>query len=457
MVRFDNTQSLDGLWEFCFRAGEPSDEEVVAAVCDSLQTVPGCFDAQPPLFSHRGTGIYRRRVTAGGRLQFRFRGLGLRARVFLDGKLLGTIPYAFTPFDFIVEDVPQGEHDLRVAVTNVLDEGNSSMFHEFYDFYAYGGLYRPVEMRTLKQNFIRDFRVTTVDVARGIVRVRLEVEKAADCDAAFLLNGRPLCRNSLKGNILECELTLPPPLRPWSPETPNLYTLRVELPFDAAETEFGLRTLQWNGGDLRLNGEPLKLIGFCRHDSHPDSGYAISPVRVLADLQMLKAQGCNFLRGSHYMQSDFLLDCCDRLGILVWSESCGWGNKAAQCADARFQELQLDQLRRMVREDANHPSIILWGFMNELASDTPEGRGLLEKLFKAVHAEDPSRPATYASNRAERDICYDLADVVATNLYPGWYAGWGIDEMGTHDAARVPEALTAFERLLSTPPCAGKP
>ena len=170
-------------------------------------------------------------------------------------------------------------------------------------------------------------------------------------------------------------------------------------------------------------------------------------------MKMIKAQGCNFVRGSHYNQSEFLLDCCDRLGLLVWNESCGWGNKEEQCADPDFVRKQVEQSAIMVQETYNHPSIVMWGCMNELASDTPAGRHIIEEIFKKFREEDPSRPITFASNRRKKDICYDLADIISTNVYPGWYD----EELHFDDSDQVLPCLKDFEEYFSQPEFRNKP
>ncbi len=456
MIRYKDTENLNGLWEFRFAEGELSDAEILSARSGELQMVPGCFDAANSRFGLEGTGIYRRTFTGCGRMMIRLRGVILRGRVFLDGKKLGEVPYAFTPCDFVTDALPEGEHVLTVAVTNCIDESDNSMFHEFYDFYSFGGICRPVEIRRLRENFITSFAVTPLDVRSGRISVKLSLEKPAATPWQLRIDGKAVEVPPFAGETLSFEAEVPG-LALWAPETPILHAAEAVLPFDGVSTEFGMRTLSWDDGSLKLNGVPLKLYGFCRHDSHPEFGYAMPESRVLADLQLLKESGCNFLRGSHYKQSDFLLDCCDRLGILVWEESCGWGNRVEQCADPTFRKLQIAQTRRMVQESINHPSVILWGFMNECRSDTGEARGLLAMLFDAVRELDRSRPVTYASNKADEDICYDLADVAATNLYPGWYPGFGCDRASRRDVDKVKPMLEHMKKFFSAPRFCRKP
>lgn len=455
MKTFANTVSLNGLWDFAFVQKTLSDTDVCRTAMTDNALVPGCFDAASSLFGKRGTGIYRREICCAGRIRLDFQAIGLRARIFWDGKLVSVIPWAFTPHKVIIDNPENAaRHTLTVAVENTLETGNDSMFHPIYDFYAFGGIYRDVTFRELPDTVWLDrVQVTPLSVADGTVEAKVFLDGAAESRLVKVYIDDVFAGEqeiTSCGNIL-CKI--PSPATPWTPENPVLHRIRVCTEKDFLETQFGLRTLSWQDGTLKLNGTSLKLIGYCRHDSHPETGYAIPESRVLADMKMIKAQGCNFVRGSHYNQSEFLLDCCDKLGLLVWNESCGWGNKEEHCADPDFVRKQVEQSAIMVQETYNHPSIVMWGCMNELASDTPAGRHIIEEIFKKFREEDPSRPITFASNRRKKDICYDLADIISTNVYPGWYD----EELHFDDSDQVLPCLKDFEEYFSQPEFRNKP
>jgi beta-glucuronidase len=148
-------------------------------------------------------------------------------------------------------------------------------------------------------------------------------------------------------------------------------------------------------------------------------------MQLLQDLQLLRDMGCNFIRGAHYPQSQRFLDMCDEMGLLVWEEALGWGYKESQWSNPAFTDANVAQVQAMVRNSMNHPCIVLWGFLNEGGSNLPDTRNVYERCFAAARALDSSRPVTYASNHAmpeSFDQHLDLADVVALNIYPGWYA-----------------------------------
>jgi beta-glucuronidase len=140
-------------------------------------------------------------------------------------------------------------------------------------------------------------------------------------------------------------------------------------------------------------------------------------------MQMIKAAGMNFVRGSHYPQSTHMLDLADELGLLVWDESLGWENPLDSLTNDEFIRRQKSALTRMIHNSVNHPCIVFWGFLNEAITDDESARRCVAELTATVKAEDSSRLVTYATMMSDRDKCLDLVDVVAFNTYPGWYSG----------------------------------
>jgi beta-glucuronidase len=218
---------------------------------------------------------------------------------------------------------------------------------------------------------------------------------------------------------------------------------------------FGLRTVSVKGNRIHLNGRPLTLNGFCRHEAHPQFGPALPHAQLVQDLQLMKSIGTNFVRGSHYPQDQRFLDLCDEMGMLVFEESLGWGQKADHFEWEAFRSACEEQTRLMVRNSINHPSVILWGFLNEGESDHPSSDLIYPILANAIRKEDDSRLVTFASFRPWNDRHFDLVDVVAINLYPGWYAP---PESGPRPLDDIGEVMERLEKALSENPDAdGKP
>ena len=140
-------------------------------------------------------------------------------------------------------------------------------------------------------------------------------------------------------------------------------------------------------------------------------------------MQQLRDMGCNFVRGSHYPQDPRFLDLCDEAGICVWNEAIGWQHPLEHLEDPHFVNAELAHIDEMVAMSANHPSVIMWGILNESHSMVEGCRPAYEALLGRLRALDPTRPVTYASNHPFDDLCLDLVDVIAINCYPGWYVG----------------------------------
>ncbi|MDA3875256.1 MAG: beta-galactosidase, partial [Kiritimatiellae bacterium] len=244
-----------------------------------------------------------------------------------------------------------------------------------------------------------------------------------ETSGTLFLNGIPVGKlNIEKGaETASCPVKIPG-LTPWTPENPVLHLAELELDGQRIIERFGLRTLSTSGSDILLNGEPLHLRGFCRHEAHPQFGPALPHAQLVQDLQLLKSMGCNFVRGAHYPQDPRFLDLCDETGMLVFEESIGWNQKERHFTSKTYVEACEQQTRLMVRNSINHPSVFLWGFLNEGNSDHPSSDHLYPRLAAAVREEDDSRLVTYATNQPWEDRHFAHADVLAVNLYPGWYA-----------------------------------
>lgn len=446
---------LDGIWDFRFLPGVKAEEFMPGAVTfDSLAPVPGCFDAAPGMFGKHGTGLYRTFIDCGGKNRLKLGGCGLVIRIFLDGVPVGESWNPWLAQEFIFDAGDFGQHELLIAADNMLRAEEMVLFHSFYDFYGFGGIYGPVTLERLPEYWIERVAVIPRDIRTGETELRLFCAgKLPDCsEAEFSFDGGERFSRTLDGGItvFRCRV---PGFRLWTPAAPHMHELEVSLNGMNVKQQFGLRTVEAKDGRLLLNGEPLKLIGYNRHESHPEFGAATPPALIYEDLRMIRDQGCNFIRGCHYPQREELLTLCDRMGILVWEESLGWGNPPEQLSDPVFRRRQLEQTVGMVRKSINHPSVILWGFLNEADLREPESREIVQELKRGILAEDDSRPVTFATCHGKSCCCLDLADVITFNLYPGWYVG--LDEVDSLET--VTPTLDDMARFASQPEFVGKP
>jgi len=251
----------------------------------------------------------------------------------------------------------------------------------------------------------------------------------ANLDLKVWIDGNLSCQTTVVSDESRFELPLAvsdPKL--WSPQEPNLYTLRIQLGDDIVEMNLGLRTIRTDGPTILLNDKPIAVKGINRHNMHMHFGFALPEAMLLHDAMLIKKIGANFIRGSHYPQDPRFLDICDRLGLMVWSEATGWGYDQEMLCDPRMLPAQTLCIEEMIRQSADHPCVVCWGFFNECASDRPQTRPIYEKLIQTIRQVDPTRPVTFASNHIEgehgcTDLMLDLVDWIGVNSYPGWYGG----------------------------------
>jgi beta-glucuronidase len=218
-----------------------------------------------------------------------------------------------------------------------------------------------------------------------------------------------------------------PNARLWDIGKPHLYTLEVTVSNNGAVTDsyrqtFGVRTVQITGDQLLLNGRPVYLTGFGKHEDFAVLGRAQPDAVNVRDLELLKWTGANSFRTAHYPCASGMLDLADRLGILVISESPAVSMIPAH-ATAETLELHCQAIREQMRRDYNHPSVVLWCVANEAHSHTPEAVPYFEKVFATARAEDSTRPLLLVTCYWPDEKCHHLCDIVGVNSYPGWYGG----------------------------------
>ena len=406
------TLSLDGSWEFRFDEGKTFREASPDFAATDRMCVPGCYDMMPKWLCKRGTGQYRRTFTLEKAVENAWLvidGMGLTGRFAVDGKDLGVHPYPYAKLEIPTGPLAAGEHVVFAALDNRFDWAYQKLARPYYDFYCYGGFYHGVSLKTDNRKLFvrtRDWRTGTVEVEEvedgGRSGVRKLVFDGKNEVTATFKNGRATVKV--------------PNFKLWSPESPNLHIVEV----DGVRARFGIRTVEARERKFWLNGKPIYLKGFNRHEAHPTVGAATDEKLMLLDLQNLKSLGANFVRGCHYQQAQKFLDLCDELGVLVWEESLGWGNDRAELGDPDFVAAQTEQTRGMVRTSFNHPSVVIFGFLNEFNSASKEGKALGDRLIETIRGEDSGRLVTFACNRLSTDITHENTDLVAFNTYPGW-------------------------------------
>lgn len=420
------TRDLSGSgWTFTPLAGDHAGQKYPVVV-------PCCWETMPDFSSYRGEGDFERDFEAEGDIRLAFEGVSHTGRVYVDEQFIGEHYNAFTPFALIAKDLAPGTHHLRVRVDNRFSE--KSALHVPNDYMTYGGINRGVSLEQIRGAYI-DFVHAVPGKTENGWKLDIDVKVcASEPGRTYVLMANVPDIGTVSTEVTtgedgtasaHAELDAET-VTEWSPEHPALYFVHAVLlengePVDDLIERTGFREIRLEGKNILLNGRKLRIKGFCRHEDHPLFGCAL-PLQVLqGDLSIIKDLGGNAVRTTHYPNDERFLDLCDEEGILVWEENHARGLSEEQMRNPQFEPQEEKVTQEMVTAHINHPCILIWGIMNECASDTEFGRGCYEKQYAILHSMDPSRPVSSASCKFFRDICLDLPDIVSYNLYPEWY------------------------------------
>lgn len=319
----------------------------------------------------------------GKRLFLQFDGAAHIASVFVNGRETVTHRCGYTAFRVEITGLVRYGADNLVAVRLDCTENPAiPPFGFVIDYLTYGGLYREVWLDVREQAYIEDIFVTTP--AAGRVRAVLTVSGGQQHVRLRVLDGGA-CLAECGGDGSEFDVSVPNAAQ-WSPEHPKLYTLEAMLDNgDTQRVSFGFRTAEFRADGLYLNGERVFMRGLNRHQSYPYIGYAAPESLQREDARILKHElGCNAVRTSHYPQSRYFIDECDREGLLVFTELPGWQHIGGE----EWKAQAVENVREMIMQYRNHPSIVLWGVrINESVDDDD----LYRRTNALAHELDPSR------------------------------------------------------------------
>ena len=357
---------------------------------------------------------------AGKRLFLQFDGAAHIATVYINGKEIAHHRTGYTAFRAEITDaVTLGGENLLAVKLDTTENPEVPPFGFVIDYLTYGGLYREVWLDVRSKSYIEDLYITTPNV--NTLKIKPTLVNAEGCIVLVeLLKGeRQLVKKAFKagGTItIDC-----PNVKPWDTEHPVLYTCRVTLlkigrVLDIQEQKVGFRTAEFKADGFYLNGKKTFLRGLNRHQCWPYIGYAAPESMQREDARILKEElGCVAVRTSHYPQSHYFIEECDKRGLLVFTEIPGWQHMGGE----GWKEQAVENTREMVLQYRNHPSIVLWGVRINESQDDDELYRLTNKVAREL---DPSRATSgvrYLEKSSLLEDVYSYNDFSHTGANPG--------------------------------------
>lgn len=412
MIRINNGWEYISEWDPAFLGDKEA--EAVVRIPHTVEEVPLHYiDSE----SYQKVVGYRRKIKVSKkdknkRIFLQFDGAAHIATVYCNGHELDTHRCGYTGFRVeITNDVIFGEENTVVVKLDTTENKEIPPFGFAIDYLTFGGIYRDVYLDVRSQTFLRDVYVTTPNLHTTNVLYQID---QSENNETLLVNietedGFFVAKKEFKVGE---PISLPASnIKPWTCEEPSLYRCTVELKrdgkvLDTVEKIFGYRTVKFNQNEFLLNDKPVFLRGLNRHQSFPYVGYAAPESLQREDARILDEElHVNAVRTSHYPQSHYFLDECDRRGILVFTEIPGWQH----IGDEAWKVQVITNTQEMVMQYRQHPSIMLWGVrINESLDDDR----LYQKTNETAYLLDPYRPTSGVRYLEKSSL---LEDVYAYN------------------------------------------
>lgn len=377
------------------------------------------FPRDQPKIDHRlnEVGSYRREVMipthfAGRRLLLTVGAAGAAYYLWVNGQRVGYSEDSKLPAEF---DISRHARPGRNIVAIELYRFADGSYLEDQDFWRVNGIERSISLYAAPPTHIRDLTVDAGlahDYRDGRLGLTVAIggnPAATRVRATLLDDGRSLLVREAAGSGSVTLDAILPGVKAWTAETPNLYTLLVELLdekgklVEATSRRIGFRTVEVTGGEVRVNGRRIMIRGVNRHEHDPRTFRILSEATMRKDIELMKAANVNAVRTSHYPNDPRWYDLADEYGLYIMDEanieSHGYLSLSQQHDDdpsvllgndPRWRAAHLDRVQRMVQRDRNHPSVIFWSLGNE----TGIGNSF-EAAAKWVKANDPTRLVSF--------------------------------------------------------------
>ncbi len=362
-----------------------------------------------------------------------FSGFMLQADIYLNNKNLGHYISGYNPVDIDVTDCVLQKGNRLVVILDSKEDPNIPPFGYAVDYLTFAGIYREVYLEITTKTYIEDIFVN----ANALGNIEVSYDTVGDDVISvenIVLDNQGNEVLHLEGNVGFLE---DPHL--WSIQDPYLYKLKIIIKDgdikDIKEIPFGFRYIEFKQDGFYLNGEHIKLLGLNRHQLYPYFGGAAPKALQVSDADKLKALGINVVRTSHYPQSQYFLDRCDEIGLLVVNEIPGWQYVSKE---PDWREQYYKNVASMVITHRNHPSVIAHGVRIDESKDDHD---LYTKGNRIAHELDPSRPTIGVRNIKNSEL---LEDIYGYNDFSCKDMSHGLDDPKTVTKEKKPVLVTEY-------------
>lgn len=472
LVAQRQVQTINSAWKFSL---EKNDEIEIINIPHTWNAEDAFRDGKE---YYRGKGIYQKTLFAPSswedqRVFLKFEGSNQITTVFINDQRIGEHRGGYTGFVFDISEALKtgAENEIKIEVDN---SHNPDIPPLDADFNFYGGIYRDLELIVTNQLHFEleneaagNLLIKTPEVTKENAEIKVEarVVNQSDSNTAvrveveiFDPTSNSIINLSRKVNLKAFEtkdLTFEHQIRNpvlWSTKAPQLYLLEARIVkegsmeiLDTYSSKFGLRWFEVDAEKgFFLNGEQIKLIGANRHQDFEGLGNALPNSLHRKDYEMMKEMGSNVIRTAHYPQDPDVYRICDELGLLVWTEVPVINDVTDSEA---YHDISLKMQREQILQFYNHPSIVMWGLMNEIfirlvfnneiteeekTAKIKTSVELAKKLEQETKRLDPDRLSVMALHENElynESGIADIPDVIGWNLYFGWYSP-GLESFG---------------------------
>ena len=416
-------------WEFSLHSDDNWEKVTLPHTWNNLDGQDGGNDYYRGKCTYRKT-ILKKDLPLGEEHYLEINGANLSSVVYLNGEELKSHDGGYSTYRVRLKDL-RDENILEVTVDN---SPSDRVYPQTADFTFYGGLYRDVRLISLPSSHFSLENLGTPGIkatpdVKGTLDVEVEVDGDYDSILYTLLDreGKVVTEENSRETKVTLSVSSP---HLWNGrKDPYLYYIKAELlkgeeRLDEVGSEIGFRSFRIDPErGFILNGEEYPLRGVSRHQDRKDKGNAISKEDHEEDMALIMEVGANTIRLAHYQHDQYFYHLCDKNGIVVWAEIPYISQHMSQ-----GRENTISQMKELITQNYNHPSIVVWGLSNEITMGDPKDPDMLENhriLNDLCHTMDKTRLTTSAMLTVcgiDEEIVH-ISDVVSYNHYFGWYGG----------------------------------